>query len=134
MNKPGCCVAPRLARDLLGAPAILGHEEPDDPGVELGPGEGLELADGLPGAAPGPVGRVPRHGVEDLGHGHDAGPEGTVLARQPRGVPLAVPALVMAVDDGEDALPEGDGPQHLNAQQRLLLYSEALPLGRRAVG
>ena len=40
----------------------------------------------------------------------------------------------MAVDDGEDALPEGDGPQHLDAQQRMLLYVAALLLGQRAVG
>src|SRR5687767_13570460 len=78
--------------DLLGALAVLGHEEAYHAGIELAPRKSLQLRDGFRGRALGAVRRVPGHGVEDLGYGHDARPERDVLARQPRRVTLAIPS------------------------------------------
>src|SRR5439155_6721380 len=75
------------------------HESLHHIGVELRPGVAADLLARLVGGHGPAVGTVGDHRVEGIGDGEDAGAQWDDRAHQASGIPLTVPALVVAGDD-----------------------------------
>ena len=110
---PGSRPAPVLprrddrARPLLWAAGFGGHrgvfarreERGDDTWVELASGGALDLGDRSLDGPRGLVGSIVGERVKDVGHGDHSADHRDGLAGKSRGVPRAVPPLVMACGD-----------------------------------
>ena len=59
-------------------------------------------------------------------------PSGISSPAVAHGIAVAVPALVVGMDDGEDVLPERDRLQDLDAQRGVLLHARRSPSRRSA--
>jgi hypothetical protein len=77
------------------------HERRDASRIELGPDPGLELGQDIVQIERRAVGPLAGHGVERIGHGHDAGGQRDLLTPQSVREPAAVEPLVVPPHDGE---------------------------------
>jgi hypothetical protein len=121
-----------LERMLLaagGTAAHLFHEDPHDLRVELSSRAALELGARLVERHPLAVRALGGHGTEGVGHGDDARLERDVLAGQPVGVAVAVPALVVVEDRGRDRSQRTDLVDQPVADPRVQLHHAELLVG-----
>ena len=79
-----------------------------------------------------PVRTIRRDRVERVGDGEDPGPERDLLADEPIGIAVAVPALVVRSHDVDAwAAEERDAAEHLRAEDGVGLHQPPLGLGQR---
>src|SRR3954451_3440775 len=101
-------------------------------GVELEASLRPQLADRVIAVAGGAVGTVGGHGAERVSHAHDARGDRDLLARQPVGIPAAVPALVAGPHDVPDVLQRSAHTvQHPLARDRVAAHDVPLLVAQR---
>src|SRR5215467_1727182 len=154
LRERGRCPAPcphaskrRAAPSTAGAATKLlerargnGHERGYHPGIEVRARTAADLRARRLQRHRARVRTIVGHGVERVGHREDAGAQRNALAAQTFGIAVAVPPLVVVVDDGHRAREEGDvlqePPPHfrMRAHHLPLLRAEGARLEEDRVG